>query len=142
MIDHREKDRWSNKEEQDRYVQKQIRKQSVLNNVQVLSSRNQELKKAATGDWMQLERYPSTMEQNKKETKTHRRQHTAPQLSSPVSTATVTGSNDKLAEKLEQLKTILPNHSHESLLSSLKVCDYSVDDTIDYILNKDEICNT
>lgn len=152
-----EDDQWSNKKEQERHVQREISRQSALNNVQILSSADQERKRVMSGDWMQLEKYPSTIKHSKKEEKDAKRTVSTPpdaivspptspiMQGTPPSVASLQGTSqlsDKVSSaKLDQLKMLFPDRSEDSLMLSLKVCQYSVDETVNYILSKDELAS-
>jgi hypothetical protein len=59
----RDMDRWSN--ERSSHNRQDI-DQSILNTLQVFSSADQQRKNIISGDWMQLEKYPSTLNYNNK----------------------------------------------------------------------------
>lgn len=164
------KDNWTNQEEQDRHIQREIRQQAVLNPVQMLSSEDYVRKKTISGDWMQLDKYPSSTMQTKEsetqqnveqqhrpaKTKQHNRgqQNLQSQMSSQQPQAqrssiqsVQTTSHDtesqtkKTPEVLQYLKMLFPNHHDDTLLSTIIECNYDMDDTITALLNKDEFAN-
>ena len=163
------KDNWTNQEEQDRHIQREIRQQAVLNPVQMLSSEDYVRKKTISGDWMQLDKYPSSTMQTKEsetqqnveqqdrpaKTKQHQgQQNSQPQMSSQQPQAqsssiqnVQTTSHDmesqdkKTPEVIQYLKMLFPNHHEDTLLSAIIESHYNMDDTITALLNKDEFAN-
>ena len=164
--DKKPEDNWTNQEEQDRHIQREIRQQAVLNPVQMLSSEDYVRKKTISGDWMQLDKYPSsTMQTKESETqqnvkrpakiKQQQGQQTSqPQMSSsqpqthhssiqsvPNTSHDMESQNKKTPDILQYLKMLFPNHNNDTLLSVLIECRYDMEDTITALLNKDEFAN-
>ncbi len=138
-----EENMWDNTLEQERHVQREIRKQSVLNPIQMLSSiqhdRASDLKHQTSNDYRQLHKYPSTAKRDDEEVESSINH--SPSVQKQVdSTAR---PSDQSASVLANLKLLFPNHREEQLLSVLaehEGCD--IDTAISTILGEDDLANS
>ena len=129
------RDPWDNKNEQDRYIQREIRQQSVLNPVQLISSIQQGRVREGfvnntESDYKQLDRYPSSVTRN-----------TDKQSTEKITKTTSSQKQKILSSSVANLKLLFPNHDIEELESTLKECDYSFDSAITVLLGEDDLAN-
>ena len=150
---YRNNDMWDNQLEQERHIQRQIRQQSVLNPIQMLSSLQQERATNTTNDrdYSHLHKHHSTTipkrtseEKNKqpstattstpfdKNVSYHTKQPSSSTPSTKPSTASV----------LSNLKLLFPNHKEDQLVSILDKCNYNLDLAISAILGEDNLANS
>ena len=138
-----EQNLWDNKLEQERHVQREIRKQTMLNPIQMLSSiqhdRASDLKHRTSNDYRQLDKYPATPKRDNEEAESSISH--APSVQKQVGRAVK--PTDQSASVLANLKLLFPNHKEEQLLSVIaehKGCD--IDTAISAILGEDELANS
>ena len=139
-------DQWSNKEEQERYMQREIATQSMLTPIQMLSSEDHARKKAvSSGEWKQLDKYHSSPAQAFSKAQPSTTQHRAVVTIKATLSPTHTEETSfpvrqvvKVDELVDQLKTLFPDHSNAKLKENLRECGYDLNDTITMILGEDQ----
>lgn len=139
------KDPWSNRLEQDRYMQRQFRQQSMLNPIQMISSIQHARASELTGNGSY--RNTSTIEhghnddRNVDRTIHKKNQLTEPQPAAPTTTITTTVNSspslsDSFVANIDSLKVLFPNHQEDKLKTILSECGYNLDSAISTILGE------
>lgn len=149
-----ESDSWNNQSEQDRHVQRQIRQQSLLNPIQMISSiqqtRASELTADSNDDYKQLHKYPSSVNKHggggregdsaDPSNKTNHKRSTSPTTTNTSSSQTKSSVSD-FTVNLANLKLLFPNHREDELQTVLTNCGGNLDSSISTILGEDESAN-
>ena len=150
-----EDDQWSNKEEQERHMQREIVTQSMLNPIQMLSSEDHARKRTvSSGEWMQLEKYHSSPSQalntGRGSTSSQRAVvtiqakfhpsavHVSDEASGSSNRTRIKRQVVRLDELIDQLKTMFPDHSDTTLEASLRDCNYDINEAITMLLGEDQ----
>ncbi len=152
-------DKWDNRTEQERHIQRQIRQQSVLNPIQVLSSLQQQRASNISNekDYQQQHKYTNTTlpkdnrldDKNKKSSSVTPLAPTDKRGDSPYHSKVLSLSSSSTPNKpfnhstvLSNLKLIFPNHKDDQLLSILVKCNYNLDTAISTILGDHDSANS
>ena len=139
-----EENPWDNKLEQDRHIQRQIRQQSVLNPVQLLSSIQQERaldinqRNSYAEDFKQLDKFPSSTR------KTNTSKPEEERVDRPLSSSKSSSSSQQTtanSSSVSNLKLLFPKLTDEELVSVLAKSNYDLDTAISAILGENDLAN-